>query len=60
MQLSRSDKAIIARKVHHWMANGSHSSMWGRPIDISREDGCAAATQLIMETLTAAGVFNGD
>ena len=57
MQLSQSDKAIIARKVKAWMADGSHASVWGRGIDISRDDGQSAATKLIMDTLTNAGVF---
>lgn len=61
MLLSQSDKAIIARKVKQYMAEGSHASVWGRGIDISRDDGQSAATKLIMDTLTRAGVFvDGD
>lgn len=60
MQLSKSDKAIIARKVHSHIATGLHSSMWGRAIDVSKTSGVDAATRLIMDTLTNAGVFNED
>ncbi len=60
MQLSASDKAIIARKVRAAFDNGEmHASTWGRAyyVGIDCPSGNEGATMLIMNTLTAAGVF---
>jgi hypothetical protein len=63
VQLSVSDKAIIARKIRTaFDENKLHTSTWGRAFYVGQgcDEGNGNATALVMDLLSTAGVFADD